>query len=233
MKSWSTTNGIQISRLLGGRSNCYFVAFGKMKILVDTAGKNRFSLLKKRLELKLGPEKLDYLFLTHTHFDHVQNAARLKKIFGCKIIADERESEFLSKGSTPLPKGSFALTKFITWLGKRLTNIDRYPEVKCDICVDDIYEIKTRTDPIRMLRTPGHSAGSLTLVLDDEIALVVDSMYWYRKNSVFPVFADNKRGVIESWQKMLKTNCTLFLTGHGKPIPREILEKNFLRLNPN
>lgn len=226
MKSWETSNKIRIHGLLTGRSNNYLVEFGDQRILVDTARKNRYRILCRRLKEKLGDYQLNYLFLTHTHYDHVENAARIKKDFGCKVIVDEKESTCLQQGSSPLPHGTNVPAKAITWLGKKLTNLDRYERLDCDVCVDDIYEIKTRNDSIRMLRTPGHSPGSLSLILDGEIALVGDAIFGVFRNSAFPPFADNIAQLLESWRKLLNTDCTVFLPGHGRMITREVLEKN-------
>jgi glyoxylase-like metal-dependent hydrolase (beta-lactamase superfamily II) len=45
--------------------------------------------------------------------------------------------------------------------------------------------------------------------------------------SIFPPFAEDIRTMILSWNKLLNTQCKLFLPGHGNPIKRSLLEKEY------
>jgi glyoxylase-like metal-dependent hydrolase (beta-lactamase superfamily II) len=78
MKCWILKNGYTIYRLLDGRSNSYLICTNNGNILVDTGRKNKESLLLKKLQKnKIG--KVDWLILTHTHFDHCGNARFLQE----------------------------------------------------------------------------------------------------------------------------------------------------------
>lgn len=224
MKTWQTSGGIKIYSIIDSYTNMYLVRQGHNSILVDTARYYRYKAAKATLENILGDEKLDYLFLSHTHYDHAENAWRYKQEFGCKIIVDEREREYLEKGRSPLPKGTNALARFVVFLGKNFTNISRYSPVNADIPIDDIYELKTATEPVRILRTPGHSIGSVSLILENEIAIVGDAMFRVFNENIFPPFANDIPQLLNSWEKLLKTDCSIFLPGHGKEVSRELLE---------
>lgn len=224
MKTWQTSGGIKIYSLLDSFTNIYLVKYGKNNCLVDTARKYRYKTAKKRLEEILGEEKLQYIFLTHTHYDHAENAYRFKEDFQSKIITDEREKDFLEKGMSPLPKGTNLAAKLVVFLGRNITNITSYDAANVDVTIDDIYEIKTSSDAVRILRTPGHSIGSVSLILDNEIAIVGDTLFGISKRSIFPPFADNTSELLNSWEKLLKTECRLFLPGHGGEILRERFE---------
>ncbi len=223
MKTWQTSGGIKIHSILDSFTNIYLVKYGNNNFLVDTARHYRYKSATKLLKQILGGEKLEYLFLTHTHYDHAENAMRFKQDFQCKIIADEREKEYLEKGMTPLPKGTNLLAKLVVFLGKNLTNIAKYPPAEVDIPIDDIYEIKTSSEPVRILRTPGHSPGSVSLILENEIAIVGDAMFRIFDKNIFPPFANDIPELLNSWDKLLKTECSIFLPGHGKEVPREMV----------
>jgi glyoxylase-like metal-dependent hydrolase (beta-lactamase superfamily II) len=79
-----------------------------------------------------------------------------------------------------------------------------------------------------ILHTPGHSSGSVSIIVDDEIALVGDTMFGIFPWSVFPPFADDVKQMTESWGKLLETNCRLFLPGHGTANKRSLVQKNIL-----
>ena len=78
MKSWTTKNGYKITRILAGRSNVFLVEGKGKNILVDTSPGYKRSKLYSILQ-EMGISNLDYLILTHTHFDHAANAARVRR----------------------------------------------------------------------------------------------------------------------------------------------------------
>jgi hydroxyacylglutathione hydrolase len=76
MKTWKTKNGSNIFRILSGRSNAFLISSNNLNVLVDTGHDRLWQKLKKNLDnhnIKI----IDYLILTHTHFDHAGNAARI------------------------------------------------------------------------------------------------------------------------------------------------------------
>ncbi len=81
---------------------------------------------------------------------------------------------------------------------------------------------------IQIISTYGHSQGSLSIIVDHEIAIVGDAMLGTIHDSIFPPFADDIPKMIHSWNKLLNTTCTLFLPGLGRAIKRELLEKEYL-----
>ena len=74
---------------------------------------------------------------------------------------------------------------------------------------------------------PGHCRGAMSMIVDDEIAIVGDTMVNVGPWSVFPPFADHVAQLLESWKRRLETGCRIFLPGHGTPIGRPLLERRF------
>ncbi len=90
---------------------------------------------------------------------------------------------------------------------------------------DTILNIQNCT--VKIINTPGHSIDSISIIIDDEIAIVGDTLFGKFKNSVFPPFADDVSVMIESWGKLLQTGCKLFLPGHGGEVNRRLLQKEY------
>lgn len=179
--------------------------------------------------MKLPKKNIDFLILTHTHFDHCQNANVIKEQYQNKIIAREREIDFLQQGYTPLPNGTFAISRFIAKMGNRIGK-SRFgyqtfiPDMR--ISGETIFE----GFPIQLISTTGHSKGSVSIIVDNEIALVSDTIFGIFRKSVFSPFADNVRELVKSWGRLLKTNYICFLPGHGKEILQELLQREFDKL---
>jgi hydroxyacylglutathione hydrolase len=232
MKSWNLTSGYKIYKVLTNRCNTYLISTPKGNILVDTGTIwNRKKLMRNINSLRLSNSKIDFLVLTHTHFDHCQNARFLKEVFNCQIITGESESEFARKGYTHAPKGTNWLTKQISELGNTIgKKVLCYQSFEPDFTENNI-NFKNLGFNIELLSTPGHSSGSISIIVNKEIALVGDTMFGIFRNSIFPPFADDTDELFKSWKKLLDTGCNLFLPGHGGEIKQLLLETELKKVD--
>lgn len=96
MKTWQTGNGVIVRQLLGGRSNSFLIQDRNHNAIVDTGRRYGLKSLLNRIH-EADTRTIDYLILTHTHFDHAENAAYLKEHFGLRIIVHQSEAELLKK----------------------------------------------------------------------------------------------------------------------------------------
>ncbi len=227
MKKWITHGNHTIYQVLTGRSNSFLISKGNIHVLVDTGRMNSWKNFEEKLDSLLEGDRLSVLVLTHTHFDHVENAAKIKEKYNPKVIAHKIEAKYLGRGNTPLPEGTNLITRFIMKLGKRMQSNYNYESVTCDIMVDEKYDLNPLGINVHLIHTPGHSPGSVSVVVDDEIAIVGDAIFGVFRGSVFPLFADDPGVMLDSWNKLLKTGSQLFLPGHGQERSRKLLQKQF------
>ena len=101
-----------------------------------------------------------------------------------------------------------------------------YDALKPDIELKSSFSFMELNSNIEIIATPGHSIGSLSIMLNDEFAVVGDVLFGGSKKTILPHFADDKKELFRTWKWLLEsTECTTFFPGHGKPINRERLEK--------
>jgi hydroxyacylglutathione hydrolase len=225
MKSWTTISGYTINQILDKSCNAYLISNRGRYLLIDTGRKTSRKRLFNHLE-KLGAARLDALIMTHTHFDHAGNAAQIREKFQTKVIAHKSEARYLKSGNSPLPGGTISVTKFlIEHLGQQVQSRVKYEPCDVDIQVEDSFDLAEFGCNARIIHTPGHTSGSMSVIVDDEIAVAGDTLFGEVPNSVFPPFADDVEQLIASWAKLLETKCDLFLPAHGFPITRKLLEK--------
>ena len=82
-----------------------------------------------------------------------------------------------------------------------------------------------------MIHTPGHTAGSMSLIIDDELAVVGDTMFGVFRWSVFPPFAEDEKLMIKSWGRLLETKCSEFIPSHGTANSRLSVQKEYNKRN--
>lgn len=231
MKEWKTSAGNTIVRLVSGGSNVFLLKSLSGNILFDTGKKSARNQLLKNIALADKESRgIKSLILTHTHFDHCQNAAFLKNKYTCDIVAGSAEAKYTREGYTPIPDGTYGFTKFLTALGKKAELPPfRYEPFEVDRLVEESLTIKHDRCKIIIISTPAHSQGSVTAIIDGEIAIAGDALFSVFPGTSYPPFADDPAGLENDWKKLLDTGAGLFLPGHGNEIPRSMLENELNR----
>jgi len=225
MKKWSTIHGIQVVEVISLRSHVYLVIAGTHTILVDSGIKSLRKQLKNRLE-RLGVRKIDFLVLTHAHFDHAGNAAWIQSNYGAKVIIHKNEEDALVSGYADLPKGLYRFTRLpVKILGKRIAPKLRSEPCQPDILMEERFDFRDTGLAAFALHTPGHSPGSVSVIIDGEVALTGDAMFGVFPGSVFPPFGMDEQQMVQSWLKLLDTGCRLFLPSHGSANSRELVQR--------
>jgi glyoxylase-like metal-dependent hydrolase (beta-lactamase superfamily II) len=93
--------------------------------------------------------------------------------------------------------------------------------------------------PARVIYTPGHSMGHVSILLEDGNAFVGDMAMndWYlRLTPGLPILAEDIGMVVESWKKILPGGIKRIYPAHGADFPVEIIHKEieaFDHLPPN
>jgi hydroxyacylglutathione hydrolase len=210
-----------------GSSYCFYLPSPDGAVLIDAGGLNKKHHLKSVLTVhEHDIQDIEYIIITHTHHDHVGSLAEIKQSAGAKVFVHKEESAFLKRGRTPLPNGTMLWTKIMVSIGK-MFRIGSYPPVEADFVISDELQLREFDYSLSIISTPGHTAGSLTIIVDDEFAFVGDTMFNIRPDTVYPPFANDEVALLDSWSRLLKTGCRLFYPGHGKPIERAKLEKSY------
>ena len=224
-----TKNNVTIYQVLNGRCNVFIIADEKNCILIDTSVKRD----KKELFAKIDAfiengYSFRALILTHSHYDHAMNARDINIKYGMEIIIHDKEKKYINRGKNPPVVGTVTGSKIFTFffINPALSLKKYKPVTSCNVVDDDIYCLKSLGINAYLLYTPGHSIGSISIIVDDEIAIVGDAMVGYTK-SIFPPFATDTKLLIASWEKLINTNCSKFIPSHGTSNNRDVVIKQF------
>jgi hydroxyacylglutathione hydrolase len=220
----------EIHRLsLGMKNSCYLVKEDGI-IVVDTGtpgqGKNFQRWLK---DLSIKPEDVSLLLLTHGHFDHIGSASEFKKITRCKVAINYREKEWVEKALVSIPPGVNLWGKVVAAIGKAILPLINFSGTKVDLSLgDEDYSLESYGIHGRVIHTPGHNSGSMSLLLDTGDAFVGDlavNGFPLRIGPGMPELAENPDTVKESWRLILSIGAKQVYPIHGKPFRADMLEK--------
>lgn len=222
MKTWRTSAGTAIHRLSGGQSHAYLVARGGHALLVDTGRRLWRRLLLGQIR-QAGISGIDALILTHAHFDHAENAASLRERFGLRIIVHASEAPLLARGENPPVEAMAWPARLPARFFARHPWLFRYRPAEPDLAVEGLFDLSPLGIDGFILPTPGHTAGSLSVIVENEIALAGDALFGVFPRSVLPPFGQSLPQIVASWRLLIDTGCRLFLPAHGGPLDRDQL----------
>ena len=215
-----------------GTSNSYLIKTSKGYILVDAGNSSKAGLFQKRLkELIIDSREIILIIITHVHYDHVGSLAEIQKITGADVLVHTKEKELLQNGITVFPESTMVLSRALSSIFKIFAwKWTRFTAVSPDITIGDKFDLGVYGVQGRVITTPGHTMGSISVVLESGEAFVGDTcfnVFTSVRSSIFPPFADNIELLYQSWKILLDSKAKIFLPGHGKPFTREKLAVSF------
>ena len=201
-------------------------------ILVDcgTEG-SELKILEVMDRLGLQPTDLKLLILTHAHYDHAGSARRLKEITACRIMIHKSEASRLKAGITPIPAGTRWKAKIVVSVGRIFAKaLMKYPPATPDLLVEDSLSLLDFGFPGEVLHVPGHSHGSLLVLMKRGEMLAGDTLFGVPGKRIFPPFAEDLPALLKSWKRISEMDVHTFYPAHGISISREKFLKEYTAL---
>ena len=212
-----------------GFDHCYVIQ-GEGIIMVDGGAPNQAKGFMEALErLSVRPEEIQLIVITHGHWDHIGSAKDIKEITGAKIAMHRREKDWLEKSLKPLPPGVTTWGRILIGTMAMLMPLVHIPATDVDVVLgDEELSLAEYGIPGRVIHTPGHSMGSVSVLLETGDAFVGDlamNKFPLRFSPGLPIFAEDMQKVRESWKLLLDQGAATIYPAHGKPFSAEIIRK--------
>ncbi|WP_169449625.1 MBL fold metallo-hydrolase [Maritalea myrionectae] len=217
-----------------GMINAFLLQTAKGAVLVDTGlmgtEDNVAAQLKK---LGLGWHDLKLIIVTHGHVDHAGNAAKLRALSGAPVVIHQAEAKYCA-GEAEMklcPTG---------WVGRLLYRrgipLRPYDYFSPDIVMHDHDELDLRPYGLegRVVFTPGHTPGSISVLMDDGHAFVSDLIAsGFALGGLLPVdrprrppFEEEPLEVALALEQLLAKGSTDFHLGHGFRLSTKAVERH-------
>lgn len=193
----------RIYNVRGGRGGDAYLLVGTQKAaLIDCGMAYCASDLINNIKKVLGPRILDYVFVSHSHYDHIGGIPYLKCVWPNLIICGSEYDQRILRRSTAL--------KTIRELSREAAKIyaegffidynDDLMKIDTAVTDGDIYDLGDLT--IKVFETPGHTQGTLSFFVNQEILFASESTGAFSgSGQIFPTFLVSFSQAIESAKK--------------------------------
>ena len=199
-----------------------FLVVGDRPILVDTGSpKDGKKLLRKLAQH--GVQDLALILHTHGHSDHCGSTRQLKEAMSAPTAIHPADAAVMENGRNQATKPTSRRAKLLHWLVN-----DEFPPVRPDIFLTDKMSLQGFGVEGKVVYTPGHTAGSISVLLSSGEAIVGDLLMggWlggmFRSGQPgYPYYADDVGQIRTSVKTLLDLGATRFFVGHGGPLEAE------------
>lgn len=192
-----------------------FILKGEKAVVIDTGipGQEKKILATLRSN-GIAYEDVSLIILTHGHGDHHGGLKRLKETLNVPVMAGWPDAAFIEKGDSA-PVVPVNLQGRII---KLFTGFKPDP-CKVDVIVKEDMDLGAYDIDARVLTTPGHTMGSISVLASDGGCAIGDNLSGLlMKNKVgMTPFAEAPDLIGPSIKKVIDSGATLFYPGHGGP----------------
>ena len=202
-----------IERIQCGNGNCYLVTDGESAILVDT-GRTKF---REKILAKCRGKNVRLIVLTHGHVDHVQNAAFLSEALHAPV-AMHGDDYGLAKDNRSEPMSAHGLLgKIVLKLSQKSFQVDKIEPFEPQVFLKDGDSLREYGVPAAVVELPGHTKGSIGILVDDTDILVGDALMNMFCPAKSLLYGDRGR-MEQSAARISALGGVTVHFGHGKPV---------------
>lgn len=207
----------------GNFTNALLIRGNDGSILVDAGNPGKADrILAQLAECGVAPGDVRLILITHGHIDHFGSAAELRERTGAPVAVHALDADAVRQGIHQ--PDSLNPTHWLVALGMWIPGVagpTRAPAFEPDIVFEDEFRLDEYGVAGRVLHTPGHTPGSVSVLLDSGEAIVGDVvmgqlMGLIRKPGP-PIVAWDLERNRESVRQLAALSPRVVYVGHGGP----------------
>jgi hydroxyacylglutathione hydrolase len=202
--------------------NSYLLKTESGYFLIDTGiTKTRDQLEKTLVDAGCQPGDLRLILITHGHMDHVGSAVYLRDKYGAKIAMHRGDLRMVETGDMFVDMKRGVMMGFIgsLMMGFGLAT-DKFTP---DVYLEDNQSLNEYGLDATVIHTPGHSAGS-TSILTAEGDLFCGDLFNNDKKPQKASIIQDAEMLDSSVEKIRAIETSTVYPGHGKPFTMDQLE---------
>ncbi len=214
-------------------SNAYLVKGTSKSILVDAGAPNEAdTILSAIQEAGVNPKDLTLLLHTHGHVDHAGSTAELKRRLGIPAAVHSMDSFMLRTGSNGIVKPRNFEAQIIKAVIPK-----SFEMCEPDLLIHEELRLEEFGVAGKIIFTPGHTKGSISILFDNQDAIIGDLMMggimggtFFGTRPNYHYFIDDQDELHASMKKIFGMKPSTLYVGHGGPLKGRDVVEHFSKL---
>ena len=200
--------------------NVYLIADGGQAALIDSGFGDETSIRARIDYLRARPDlKIEYIVLTHHHFDHSSGAQQLREATGAQAVLHPQEERFLRDWQSEIPQ-DLDIPADQQAIAEQVQRFRRQAaEAVPDVPMAGGGMLMVGDLTLEVVHTPGHTLGSICIYVREEQALFTgDTALGLGTVAVSPPPFGDMALYLESLERLKGYQSAVMLPGHGPPV---------------
>ena len=200
----------------------FLIDDGKTSILYDTGFGFTGDKLCENVKHILGTRKLDYIFLTHSHYDHALGTVYVQKEYpDAKVVAGEYAAKIFEK-----PTAKSTMRRLDRQFAKKCGVYeyeDLIDNLKVDVIVKDGDTVTAGDMNFTVINLPGHTKCSVGFYLEENKLLLNPETLgvYFGNNNILPICLVGYKMSLDSFKKVENLEIENMLVPHYGLLDKE------------
>lgn len=189
-------------------------------VLVDTGNTGHGPrILKALAQAGIAPTDIRLILITHAHTDHLGGLIEIVRQSNAPVAIQREEAPALREGTGSPVVGLRPVGRLMASLTRVMGSaMGAPPTMEPQIIIEDTLDLTPYGVAGRAIHTPGHTPGSVSVLLDSGDALVGDlimGQMMTRGRPTYPLFGISREAVRRSVERTLNAGAQVIYAAHG------------------
>ncbi len=204
---------LQVHALSLGLGRAYLLEYPRGLILVDCGSIRQESQVAQRMR-QIGRSDLRLILITHAHLDHYGSAAALRRLTGAPVAIHRADAAAMAQAKTVIGQAR-SFGRLIQAMLPLAELVLRPEPLQADLLLEDGDDLGAYGLNARLVHTPGHTAGSVCLWVEERLVFSGDLILTTGKPHLQGLYAQDWSLLPASLARVQALHPQWVYPGHG------------------
>jgi glyoxylase-like metal-dependent hydrolase (beta-lactamase superfamily II) len=216
---------VRVHTLFTGIANTHIVESGRTVVVIDAGMPHQARRIVNHVrDLGHAPQDIRLIAVTHGHVDHAGSAVELKRMTGAPIALHRADAPLTATPDLKIPPGRSAIVDAAGSVLRAFGWAVPLETFTPDVWLDDGMSLHDFGIDARVVHTPGHTPGSVSIAFEDGTVFVGDALLNLLHVS-FPLWWQDPVRARESACRIKSLDPRICYSGHGRPFYSNALNR--------